>query len=316
MYLHRTILCPVDFSDASAGALRYAVGIASNLGTRLIVLTVEDPLPAEVLDAAAGVMWSPEDCRPELIRFASKALGDDPQTASALEYEVGVGHPAAEILRVARERSCDLIVMGSRGVTGRRKLFLGSTTERVVRDTSCPVLVTPPDVNQGVHVREARQIVGRILVPVDLTVHSPDQVRVAATIAEAVSVPLILVHVMEPVRTRLAAGGERSRIQAERRTAAEARLKELAGAVPAVVRAGTLVTCGDPAEELARAADDRRAGLVVMGLHGARLAGPRPGSVTYRMLCLTRTPVLAIPPAKVVQDELPSTARKVAATGA
>jgi Universal stress protein family len=53
---------------------------------------------------------------------------------------------------------------------------------------------------------------------------------------------------------------------------------------------------GDPAEELAKVARDRQAGLVVMGLHGSPLLGPRMGSVTYRMLCLLPTLVLALPP--------------------
>ena len=52
----------------------------------------------------------------------------------------------------------------------------------------------------------------------------------------------------------------------------------------------------DPAEELAKVARDRQAGLVVMGLHGSPLLGPRMGSVTYRMLCLAPTLVLALPP--------------------
>jgi nucleotide-binding universal stress UspA family protein len=303
MHLHRTILCPVDFSEPSAGALRCAVGIAATLGTRLIVLTVEDPLLTEALDLGTGAMWSLEDCRRELVRFAAKALGGDTATASALEYEVAVGHPSGEILRVGRERSCNLIVMSSRGLTGARKLFFGSTTERVLREASCPVLVTPPDLKVAPGATEARRIVGRILVPVDLGVHSPDQVRMAAAIAEAVSVPLILVHVIEPVRTWLAARLQHPGIQADRRAAAEDRLKELAAAGPAAVQTETLVAYGDPAEELAKIAEDRRAGLVVMGSHGSRAFGPRTGSVTYRMLCLLRTPVLAIPAAEVADEQ-------------
>ena len=56
---------------------------------------------------------------------------------------------------------------------------------------------------------------------------------------------------------------------------------------------------GDPAEELVKVAQDRRAGLVIMGLHGSPVTGPRMGSVTYRMLCLLHTPVLALPPERV-----------------
>ena len=51
-----------------------------------------------------------------------------------------------------------------------------------------------------------------------------------------------------------------------------------------------------PAEEIAKVVRNRQAGLVVMGLHGTPPLGPRMGSVTYRMLCLTPTLVLALPP--------------------
>jgi universal stress protein A len=195
--------------------------------------------------------------------------------------------------------------MSSRGLTGARKLFFGSTTERVLRETTSPVLVTPPEVKQNLHAADARQIVGRILVPVDLTIHSPDHVRIAATIAEAVSVPLILVHVMEPARTRLAARLQRTGIPADRRAVAEDRLKELAAGLPGALHTETLIVYGDPAEELSKVAEDRRVGLVVMGSHASRTPGPRMGSVTYRTLCLLRTAVLAVPPARDSEDEHP-----------
>ena len=127
MNVRPSILCPIDFSEASAGALRYAAAIATHFATRLIVLAVEDPLLTEAMDLGTGVIWRPEDA----------------PTCALLEYEVAVGKPAPEILRVARERSCDLIVISTHGLTGVRKLFFGSTTERVLRETTRPVLVTP-----------------------------------------------------------------------------------------------------------------------------------------------------------------------------
>jgi hypothetical protein len=51
-----TILCPVDFSDASRGALRYASAIAEHFGSRLVILAVEDPLLTEAVDLGTGVV--------------------------------------------------------------------------------------------------------------------------------------------------------------------------------------------------------------------------------------------------------------------
>ena len=56
MSVRPSILCPVDFSDASAGALRYAAAVATHFGARLIVLTVEDPVLTEALDLGTGII--------------------------------------------------------------------------------------------------------------------------------------------------------------------------------------------------------------------------------------------------------------------
>ena len=138
MTVRPSILCPIDFSGASAGSLRYAAAIASHFATRLIVLTVEDPLLTEAVDLGTGIVWSPDDCKREMAQFAAKTFGAGSPILAMLEYEVAVGKPAPEILRVARERSCELIVISTHGLTGIRKLFFGSTTERVLRETTRP----------------------------------------------------------------------------------------------------------------------------------------------------------------------------------
>jgi nucleotide-binding universal stress UspA family protein len=295
MYPQPAILCPVDFSDASAGALRYACAIASHFHSRLIVLTVEDPLLTEAVDLGLGIVWSPEDCERELAAFVDASVAEAASHVTC-EYEVAVGKPASEILRVSRERSCGLIVMSTHGLTGMRKLFFGSTTERVLRETSEPVLLTPPADAGPVSFQDAARLLRRMLVPVDLSDGSASLVRSAAAIADALHLPMLLAHVIEPVKTRLATRLHLAGLQADRRAVAEDRLKELAAGLPPSVQPEALVGYGDPAEELAKIASDRRAGLIVVGLRASQLLGPRMGSVTYRLLCLTRTLVLAMPP--------------------
>ena len=197
---------------------------------------------------------------------------------------------------MARERSSDLIVVSTHGLTGMRKLFFGSTTERVLRETTTPVLVTPAHDPGPIRLEEAKQLIGRIIVPVDLSAASAHQIAVARGIAGAVAVPLILVHVVEPLRSRFAARLHLAGIDGDRRAEAEDALQELLATSSCPGQAEALVAYGDPAEEIAKVARDRQAGLVVMGLHGSLLLGPRMGSVTYRMLCLSSTLVLALPP--------------------
>ena len=139
--------------------------------------------------------------------------------------------------------------------------------------------------------------VGRILIPVDLTPASLPQAQVGRALAETLGLPVILVHVVEPLRTRLAARLHLVGIEADRRAVAEDGLNELADSLAYTPRPEALVAYGEPAEELAKVARDRHAGLIVMGLHGSPLLGPRMGSVTYRLLCLSSALVLALPPA-------------------
>ena len=247
--------------------------------------------------SGTGVHWTPEACKHELEEFAARTFGPESPILATLEYEVAVGNPAPEILRIARERSCDLIVISTHGLTGIRKLFFGSTTERVLRETTRPVLITPPVEPRSGPSRgcEARCPAADV-VPVDLSPASLYQIQVARGMAEALDLGIILVHVVEPLKTRLAARLHVAGIEADRRAVAEDRLSELLATIPLRLRPEALVVYGDPAEEVAKVARDRQAGLIVMGLHGSPLLGPRMGSVTYRLLCLSNTLVLALPP--------------------
>jgi nucleotide-binding universal stress UspA family protein len=88
-------------------------------------------------------------------------------------------------------------------------------------------------------------------------------------------------------------------VDAERRARAETELDALVQTLPPSLKPEALVAYGEPAEEIAKIANDRDAGLIVMGLHSSPLTGPRMGSVTYRVLCLAPRLVLAIPPVPV-----------------
>jgi nucleotide-binding universal stress UspA family protein len=296
MNVRPSVLCPIDYSEGSAAALRYAAAIAEHFVTRLILLTVEDPLLSTAMDLGSGVLWTPEASKAELTNFASGVFADDPDALKLCEFDVAVGKPSVEILRVARERSCDLVVMSSHGLTGARKLFFGSTTERVLRETTVPVLVTPPGNPGVIQVEDARRVLGRIVAPVDLSPASRHQTDVARGLADALSLSLILLHVIEPVKSRLLARLKLTGLESYRRAEAERALGALVATIPDHLRPEALIVFGDPAEEAAKVVRDRQAGLVVIGLHGSPLLGPRMGSVTYRMLCLSPTLMLAVPP--------------------
>ena len=90
---------------------------------------------------------------------------------------------------------------------------------------------------------------------------------------DALDLPLILVSVVEPLKTRLAARLNLAGVEADRRAVAEDGLNELVATLPQTLHLEALVAYGDPAEEVAKVARDRQAGLVIMGLQARRCSG-------------------------------------------
>ena len=153
----RTILYPAgyseyseyaftDYSEHSEYAFRVACELARDYGARLIVLhvlhTVKSPRPRGD-DRQGGSSWSGND-RDSLLKELYRLKSPDPTVR--LEHRLREGSPAAEILRMADEDRCDLIVMGMHGRTGLDRVLMGRVAEEVLRRARCPVLVVkePP----------------------------------------------------------------------------------------------------------------------------------------------------------------------------
>jgi nucleotide-binding universal stress UspA family protein len=133
----RTILHPTDFSGYSDHALELAYSLARDYDARLILFYVHEPpilAPAEVSYVPAPV-YEPDTFGQEQLE-----LRKPPEPNIAVERFVREGEPATEIVRFAQEHNCDLIVMGTHGRTGLRRLLMGSVAERVLRHASCPVM--------------------------------------------------------------------------------------------------------------------------------------------------------------------------------
>jgi nucleotide-binding universal stress UspA family protein len=124
----QTILHPSDFSRCSNSALRLACSLARDQVAHLIVLHV---VPSAL---AAEKKGFGEELGDELSQMAV------PDQQVQIERRLEEGDPVTQILRVARESSCDLIVMGTHGRTGLGRLLMGSVAEQVMRKAPCPVL--------------------------------------------------------------------------------------------------------------------------------------------------------------------------------
>ena len=136
---YKKILFATDFSPASAEALHYATSLARDSGAVLLILHVEE---APTAFAAGEMMLPPVDYpNPEIRKMLEAVVPDD--AAVKYEHHLLEGSPAEEIVSLANEKKVDLIVLGTHGRTGLRRVFIGSTAERLVRHATCPVLVVP-----------------------------------------------------------------------------------------------------------------------------------------------------------------------------
>ena len=132
----KKILFPVDLAEASAIGLAAATALARDLGATLLILHVQEfPLAY----AAGDYPYGPPETSSEALWAALNAVvPTDPQVAC--QHRLELGAPAEEILRVASEEHPDLIVIGTHGRSGLKRLLLGSVAEAVVRRASCPVI--------------------------------------------------------------------------------------------------------------------------------------------------------------------------------
>lgn len=297
MATFRSIVCPVDFSEHSVQALRLAVGLAGRDRARLRVLTVNEPL---LVEAAAAAQYGPDYVAHEATKevqglFRSLVPGAA-SWAPIPDIVVRTGRAEGEILQCAAEQKADLIVMGTHGLGGYRKMFFGSVTERVLRGSSVPVLAVPLTDHRIVVFSDRGPLfnVGGILVPIDLSASSERQLRVAAELGRGFGASLLVVHVVAEVRAH---GGLQEAVKARERVRikeAGERLAQLAHANHGGVVVETRVASGHPADEIARMAIEREVGLIVMGLTGDGASGSCPGSVAYRVLTMAPAPVLAL----------------------
>jgi nucleotide-binding universal stress UspA family protein len=134
----RTILHPTDFSTHSAYAFQIACALARDYHARLLVLHVWQPSAAASGDCIIPVLLDEEAVRRGLEEQLRNVRPADP--GIPVEHQMLLGNPVAEILRLAGERFCDLIVMGTHGRRGLGRLLMGSVAEQVVRQAPCLVL--------------------------------------------------------------------------------------------------------------------------------------------------------------------------------
>jgi nucleotide-binding universal stress UspA family protein len=144
----QTILAPTDFSEFSTHALRYACEFARRFGAQLHLLHVIDE-SRTTPDPLLGAPVAEAEIR-DLQRGAESALLELPAAdwrdgVDVAARIVQIGAPFLEIIRYAKDNAIDLIVIGTHGRSGLAHVLIGSTAERVIRKSPCPVLTVRPE---------------------------------------------------------------------------------------------------------------------------------------------------------------------------
>jgi nucleotide-binding universal stress UspA family protein len=279
------IVCGVDFSEASTRAVAWAHMLAGRLGRRLVVLAAIEPLLANAARAQSGPAQFLEDARRDLDRFVAPIVG---RTADQVTLEIAVGEPETLLLDAA-SRLDAIAVVGTHGLGRAERMFFGSTTLRVMRAATRPVLAVPRR-GPAPGETEWRPDLQRLVCGVDFSAASVAAARAAHTLGAALSVPLTLVHAVTiltvpTVWDVVLAPPEDEQLEAAR-AQLDAIARDLGDPVPA-----TLARLGHPEDVLA--ADAGNGTLIALGL--GDLGGHRPGTTAMHVMAETKVPVLAVP---------------------
>lgn len=136
------ILVPIDFSDYSKSALKYAVNFCKNCKADMFLIYVVEPViyppdfsMGQIAIPSVNAEWD-ERARQELDKLAKEEI----PSSVTVKTIIKTGKPFLEIIETAGELDVDLIIIATHGRSGVEHILFGSTAEKVVRKAPCPVL--------------------------------------------------------------------------------------------------------------------------------------------------------------------------------
>lgn len=273
------LLLPTDFSDTAAEPARHARLLASHFGATLHVLHV-------ATDADAR-----RNAKDDMDAFieAHGLAGATPAITSAEA-------PGQGIAAYVEEHGIDLVVMGSHGRRGLERLFLGSTTEEVLRAATCAVLTVRTNLDAA-----AQLPVDGVLAPLDLSEGSLRALPIARTFAHAYDARLDLLHVFEDIDIPAIYGADIENPlfehfpEARERTRAEME-RAFADAPGPEVPSAIHFAKGHADEAIVDFAEEHGSDLIVMARTGRRgLSRLLMGSTADGVLRTAPCPVLLVP---------------------
>jgi nucleotide-binding universal stress UspA family protein len=271
----RNILVSIDFSQMSIQAADTARRLASRFSATIHLAHVRHLNYAADLVVSAppfvpfSFMTSEQNGERSVINEL-KAVARKCGLSSATCHVLAGGPPFDEICRLAQAIPADLIVMPTHGRTGLKHVFLGSTAERIVQHSSCPILVTRENALQS---NNGSLFSSKsILVPVDFSSCSREGVLYAISFAKEFGAKIILLHAMYLGYVYSSEGTaiyDIPGLQKAARKTAERKMRELVRSVNfGAVKFATAFTDGSPVNDICAFAKDHDVDLIITSTHG------------------------------------------------
>jgi nucleotide-binding universal stress UspA family protein len=282
------ILLATDGSEHAQDAARLLGSLPLAAGTQIQVVLVVDPRVEALLDG------EPEEHRRQSLAIAERAASSLRREGIEATARVLAGDADHQLILEADEWKADLLVIGSRGLTGLASFVLGSVARNVAKHAHCSVLVA----------RAPEHGLRRVLLALDGSTHSDQAAALAAVFPLTAGTAVDLIHVVQPPRPAVGADyfadgylaealveGER-----EQREWGEQMLGSVAEKLAAQGRKTSLqVRSGDPATEILALAEETGADLIIAGAKGESLIEHLlTGSVADRLLKKATCSVLLV----------------------
>jgi len=278
----RHILLPTDFSSCSETALQYGVALCRRYDTTLYAVTI---VPPEITDYV-----QPPD--PFFLRHSAEK-----KMASLVESEFFRGIKHSELVKegfvsdllpeLIDRLEIDLVVLGTHGRGGIKKLVLGSVAEEIIDSARCPVLTVGPKVLPKSDVK-----LQNIVCAIDLLHGSAIELTYALWLTEQEHAHLTLLHVLKPP-TGVPPGYSES----QKEMAMKLLMQLLPPETTASVEAECIVEIGAPGEHILKVAEVQNADLIVLGPHHtsyAQVSTHLPWVIPHQVLCHAHCPVLTV----------------------
>jgi nucleotide-binding universal stress UspA family protein len=287
----KKILCPVDFFSASEAAVHYAAGLAANYGATVHLVHVITPIAAGAYEYAVNTTEIIKSLEETSMHEIERLVASVKDAGVDAERDLLVGDPYDEIKRMIDVLKPDLIVMGTHGRRGVERWFMGSTTEKLLRDSPVPLVTISAAGEMSFNSPRFR----RILVTTDFSEGTPDALTHAFSVAQENESHVTLLHVLHDISADLSGKYRDSLV--------EGVAKQLDDLIPAEAKTwcdiDTRVETGVPYRIILRMLEDEKIDLLVMNIHGkGMLDRALLGSTAERVVRASSCPVMMIPPLK------------------